>query len=478
MTELAAAIRERRVSALEVVSACLARIEKLQPSVNAFIRIDVERALRKARAADSRLAHGETMGPLHGVPVAHKDIFHRKGRTTTAGSRLFANHVADHTSTVVERLDAAGAIELGTLNTSDCAINPFGLNVLVGRACNPWDLDRVTGGSSSGSAAAVAARMAFASLGSDSGGSVRLPAAMCGVVGLKPTAGRVSRYGAMPVSFSMDTIGPLTRTVADCAMVFDAIAGPDQRDSTTWSAPAAAVSVDLDQPVEGVRMGVADRYFSDELPADALRAFEACLAVFRGLRLSLHEAPLPDVSAADAGGHVIIVAEAAQAHKRLLATRADEYTPATRRALELGLCVPAALYIDAIRGRSALLREFLATTFAEIDVLATPTLAVPVPAMAEVEADLEHQQRYRALARNTKPFNTYGLPALSLPGGFTADGLPVGVQLVGRPYAEPLLLRVGNAFQKVVEHHGRIPTVLFRALTAEPPRHPAPGRDH
>ena len=457
LTELATAIRDRRLSALEVVSACLERIEARQPTVNAFIHIDAEGALRQARAADSRLARGEPIGQLHGVPVAHKDIFHRQGRITTAGSRLFVDQVADHTATVLDRLDAAGAIELGTLNTSDCAINPFGLNVLFGRACNPWDPDRVTGGSSSGSAAALGAQLVFASLGSDSGGSIRLPAAMCGVVGLKPTTGRVSRYGVLPVSFSMDTIGPLTRTVADCALVFDVITCPDERDSTTWSIPPSPTSTDLDKPVAGIRLGVADGYFCDGLSADAREVFDACLAVFRSLRLSLHEAPLPDVAAADACGHVIIVAEAAQAHRRLLATRADEYTPATRRSLEMGLSVPATLYIDAIKRRGTLLREILATTFAEVDVLVTPTLALPVPTMAEVDADLEHQQRYRALARNTKPFNTYGLPALSLPAGFTADGLPVGIQLIGRPYAESLLFRVGNAFQKVVDHHSRIP---------------------
>ena len=221
---------------------------------------------------------------------------------------------------------------------------------------------------------------------------------------------------------------------------------------------------------------VADGYFCDGLSADAPEVFDACLAVFRSLRLSLHDAPLPDVAAADACGHVIIVAEAAQAHRLLLATRADEYTPITRRSLELGLSVPATLYIDAIKRRGALLREILATTFAEVDVLVTPTLALPVPTMAEVEADLEHQLRYRALARNTKPFNTYGLPVLSLPGGFTADGLPVGIQLIGRPHAESLLFRVGNAFQYVVDHHCCIPPL--RTLPATSVTHHDDCPDH
>lgn len=458
LTEAARSLREKRLSAVEVTAACLERIERSQASWNAFIHVEAEAALAAAKSADARLARGDPIGPLHGVPVAHKDTYYREGRLATCGSRIRADFVPDHTATTLARLDAAGAIDLGGANTSDSGCNPFGLNRLVGRARNPWDPERITGGSSSGSAAAVAGRLVFASLGSDSGGSVRLPASMCGVVGLKPTDGLISRHGIMPLSDTLDCPGPMTRTVADCATLTAVIAGHDPLDPTTRGATVADYAGGLERPLKGRRIGVATNYFQDDLADDVSAALSHGLEVFRDEGAEVIELPVPDPAPMDVLANVIIFAEGARTHKGWLRTRGEDYTPITRQALEFGLCCPATRYIEALTYRGPALAGFLDSVFTKVDALFTPVLPRSVPTMAEVEVYLQDEGRLPfELARNTKPANYLGLPALTLPCGTTSDGMPVCFQLIGPPFAEALLFNLGHVFQRATDHHERCP---------------------
>ena len=458
MTEAARAIRDKRLSSVELTTACLERIERTQPAWNAFIHVESESAIAAARAADGAVARGEEVGPLHGVPVAHKDTYYRQGRMATCGSRIRSGFVPDYTATTMRRLDAAGAIDLGGVNTSDSGCNPFGLNVLVGRARNPWDPKRITGGSSSGSGASVSGRLVFASLGSDAGGSVRLPASLCGVVGLKPTEGLISRHGIMPLSDTLDCPGPVTRTVADCATITGVVAGYDGADGATHDRAVADYTSGLERPLAGRRIGVATNYFQDNLNDDVARALSDSLDVFRDEGAEIVELAVPDPAPMDVMGNVIIFAEGARVHKAWLKTRAEDYTPITRQVLEVGLCIPATRYIEALTCRAPALAAFRETVFSRVDALLTPVVGASVPTMAAAEAYLENQSRMPLdLARNTKPANYLGTPALTVPCGTTDDGMPICFQLMGPPFGEALLFNLGHMFQRATNHHQRCP---------------------
>ena len=458
LTELARAIREKQLSSVEVTTACLDRIEQFQPLWNAFIHVEPEAALAAARKADAALARGEILGPLHGVPMAHKDTCFRRGRLATCGSRLRARFIPDSTATVLCRLDGAGAVDLGGVNTSDSGCNPFGYNMLVGRARNPWDPERITGGSSSGSGAAVAGRLVFASLGGDAGGSVRLPASMCGVVGLKPTEGLISRHGILPLSDTLDTCGPITRTVADCAAVTRIVAGHDAADGTTIDRNVPDYGAGLERPLAGRRIGIASNYFQENLDEDVERALADSLEVFRDEGAEIVELEVPDPAPMDVMGNVIIFAEGARVHRQWLRDRADDYTPITRRVLETGLFCPATRYIEALSCRAPALAAYKDAVFSRVDALFTPVLPGPVPTVTQVEAYLQDPGRMPLeLARNTKPANFLGVPALSVPCGTTDDGMPVSFQLMGRPFGEPLLFNIGHVFQRATAHHERRP---------------------
>ena len=458
LTEVARAIREKQLSCVEVATACLERIEQCQPLWNAFIHVEPEAALAAARKADAALARGEILGPLHGVPMGHKDTCFRRGRLATCGSRIRSQFIPECTATVLGRLDAAGALDLGGVNTSDSGCNPFGFNVLAGRARNPWDPERVTGGSSSGSAAAVAGRLVFASLGGDAGGSVRLPASMCGVVGLKPTEGLISRHGILPLSDTLDTCGPITRTVADCAAVTGVVAGHDPADGMSIARDVPDYGAELERPIEGRRIGIASNYFQELLDEDVERALAATLDVFRDEGAEIVELAVPDPAPMDVMGNVIIFAEGATVHAKWLRDRADDYTPITRRLLESGLCCPASRYIQALSCRGPALAAYMDAVFSGVDVLFTPVLPGSVPTVAQVEANLKDPRRMPLeLARNTKPANFLGVPALSVPCGTTDDGMPVAFQLMGRPFGESLLFNIGHVFQRATAHHERCP---------------------
>ena len=458
---LAGAIRDRQVSAVQAMEATLARTQAVQPKLNAFLRIDAELALDTARLADKELARGHQRGPLHGVPMAHKDMYYRKGVPASYGGLVGPSRPAPATATALERLDAAGSIQFGVLNMAECAFGPTGHNYHYGHCRNAWDPARITGGSSSGSGTAVAARATYAALGSDTGGSIRLPASFCGVSGIKPTYGRVSRAGAMPLSFSLDTVGPLARTVEDCALILGALAGPDARDATTEAREVPDYMAALKRPVAGLVIGKPRQYFYDGCDAEIAAAMDASLEVFRRLGARVIEVDLPDFEAWNAAAIMIIGAEAAAVHGNWLRTRPQDYSPQVRARLEQGMAIPAPAYIDSLRLRGAALRDFSERVFSKVDVLHAPVVAFQTPTIEET--DVGGGPKMAALlaqvTRLTRPGNFLGVPALSVQAGFTKAGMPVGMQLLGRPFDEATLFALGHAFQGATEFHRKSPAL-------------------
>lgn len=460
LTEAAAAVRERRVSAEELTGACLDRIETIQPRINAFISVKAGRALAAARTADDSLARGKILGPLHGVPLAHKDMFYREGEVSTCGSSLHRNIAADRTATVMKRLDAAGAIDLGNLNMAEFASNPTGHNAHWGDCRNPWNPEHVTGGSSSGSGAAVAARLVYGSLGSDTGGSIRLPAALCGVTGLKPTQTRVSRFGVMPLSPSLDTIGPLARTAQDCALLLGIIGGADPSDPTCSRRTVPNYQALLDGDVRGLRIGVAEDYFFTDVPDDIGACITEAIHKFERLGAVTTPVKVSDMPAVNSLQLIVQRSESAARHAEMLRTRPNEYDPQVREGLEIGLAMPATLYSEALSVRGSILSAFLASVFSQVDVLLTPTAPMRTPTRGETAYSNPIKGTILGrLTACTRPINYLGLPSLSLPCGFAGTGLPVGLQLIGAPFNEAGLLRAGDAFQRATDWHRMAPPI-------------------
>ena len=457
--QLAQAIRGKQVSAVKVMEATLARAQAVQPKLNAFLRFDTDLALDAARLADRDLARGHLRGSLHGVPMAHKDMYYRKGVASSYGGRIGPSRPAPSTATALARLDAAGAIQFGVLNMAEFAFGPTGHNYHYGHCRNAWNPDHITGGSSSGSGTAVAARATYAALGSDTGGSIRLPASFCGTSGIKPTYGRVSRAGAMPLSFTMDTVGPLARTVEDCALLLGAIAGPDARDPVAEAREIPDYVQQLGRPVTGLAIGKPRQYFYDGCDAEIAALMEASLETFRKLGARVIEVDLPDVDSWNAAATMIISAEAAALHGQWLRTRPQDYSSQVRARLESGLAIPAAAYIDSLRLRGVALSAFCDRVYSKVDVLHAPVIGIQTPTIAE--SDVGGGPKMAALlaqiTRLTRPGNFLGVPALSLQAGFTRTGLPVGMQLLGRPFDEATLLALGHAYQGATDFHRKAP---------------------
>jgi aspartyl-tRNA(Asn)/glutamyl-tRNA(Gln) amidotransferase subunit A len=462
LVEAATAIAAGTLSSQAATEACLARIETWQPAVNAFIRIDRDRALAQARERDRERAQGRLRGPLHGVPLAHKDLLYRAGAVSTAGSAIRRDWVAETTATVLARLDKAGAVELGTLNMAEFAAGPTGHNIHFGHCRNPWNPAHITGGSSSGSGAVTAARLAFGSIGSDTGGSIRMPAAACGVVGIKATYGRVSRYGAAPRSWTLDHIGPLARTAADCARMLTAIAGADENDATASAVPVPNYEAGLGTPVAGLRIGVA-KSLPVAVDGETQASLDRSRRDLERLGLLTVAIELPDLEPLFDAANVIIACEAASLHRPWLEQRPQDYANQVRIRTEPGFYIPATQYIDALRLRAVYTAQFLAQTLADADLLLLPALPMVPPTIEESDVErFPGPQVLASLARfskYTRPFNLLGLPAVSVPCGFAANGVPLAFQLVGRPFDEALLLRVAHAYQQVTEHHRRVPTL-------------------
>jgi aspartyl-tRNA(Asn)/glutamyl-tRNA(Gln) amidotransferase subunit A len=457
--DAARGIVAREFSALELTRAYLARIESVQPRVNCFISVEADAATDRARQLDRELAGGKYRGPLHGVPIAFKDMFFRAGKVTTFGSRIAREFVADTTATVIEKLERAGAVLLGGLNMGEFAISPSGHNEHFADCRNPWNTVHAPGGSSSGSGAAVAARALPAAIGSDTGGSVRLPAAMCGVVGLKPTYGMVSRHGAMHRSWSLDTIGPLARTAADCAIVMQAIAGIDERDFTT-RVPRRVDFIDaIGHTSRAVRVGLPQQALLGDVTPEVSARLQEAVQGMRAAGLQVNEVSIPDFRAYYHAANVINKVELSSAHGKWIRTRREDYGRAALARIEGGFHVPATHYLEALRARARLLEDFVQRAFASVDALFLPVLGVPVPTLAET--DFQGAQELpgllELLTRYTRWVNYLGLPAVSVPCGFTANGLPVGFQLVGRPSSDHRLLAAAHRYQTVTSWHTQAP---------------------
>ena len=462
LTAIADAIAEGRITSVEATEACLARIETWQPRTNAFLRIYREKALAQAKAMDAELAAGRSRGPLHGVPMAHKDMYYRKGEVSTGGSAIRRDWTAPVTATVLGKLDAAGVVELGFLNMAEFAAGPTGHNVHHGHCRNPWDQTRVTGGSSSGSGASVAARMVYGALGSDTGGSIRLPAAACGVVGMKATYGRVSRAGAVARSWSLDHVGPLTRTVRDNARMLGVIAGHDPDDSTTSEKPVPDYEALLDGGVAGLRIGLAlPREGLAPLDAKIGAAIQAAADALGRLGAKVSTVTLPDFTALYRAAEVMVKCEAAAMHRPWMEKTPELYANQVRTRMEAGFFIPATQYIDALRLRAHFVKEFLSTAMEDVDAVLLPAIPFPLPTIEETDTETKGGPAVLKMVAGftglTRPFNTLGIPALSVPCGFDVNGAPIGMQLVGRPFDEAMLYRIGHAYQGATDFHTRVP---------------------
>jgi aspartyl-tRNA(Asn)/glutamyl-tRNA(Gln) amidotransferase subunit A len=461
LSEAAARVASGAASSEALTAACLDRAKAWQESRNCFIRIDAQAAMEAARECDRELARSHRRGPLHGVPLAHKDMFYRAGKVSTGGSKILQDQVATTTATVLQRLDAAGAIEIGVLNMSEFAAGPTGHNVHFGHCRNAFNAAHIPGGSSSGSAVAVAARAVFGALGSDTGASVRLPAAYNGVVGLKPTYGRVSRHGAMPRSWSMDHVGPFGRTARDCALLLQVIAGPDPNDATTSAQPVTDYLSALGaERLSGLTIGVAGHGLPVE--REIATAMDESIRVLEKIGAKIVRVALPDLAPLFRVGETIIKGEAAALHRQWLETRPLDYSNSVRFRIEGGLFLPATDYIDALRLRGAMTATFLAETMHRIDLLHLPTSPCLPPTLAESDMESADSEKllglFSRLTQFMRPFNFLGLPAVSVPCGFS-NGLPLAYQLVGHPFAEATLLHAVDVYQRATDHHRVVPAL-------------------
>jgi aspartyl-tRNA(Asn)/glutamyl-tRNA(Gln) amidotransferase subunit A len=450
ISDLAQRLRSREISPVEITQASLHDIERLNPALNAFITVMTESALASARVAEAEILRGHWLGPLHGIPVALKDLIDTAGVRTTAASAVHEHRVPCEDAEVVRRLRQAGAIILGKNNLHEFAYGGSSLVSYFGAVHNPWDLGRIAGGSSGGSAAAVAARVTLAAIGTDTAGSIREPAALCGCVGLKPTYGRVSSRGVIPLSTSLDHVGPLTTTVMDTAIVLQAIAGYDPADSTSADIPVADYPAGLQESVKCLRVGVPRAYFFDDLDPETSTAIEHAIDGIRTLVGQVKEIQL-EVPA----DRTLQLAESYAYHAESVAKNPELYQPETLRRIRTGEKVSAAEYIKR-RGDLEVARRNIRNAFADVDVLVTATMPMPAPSIANLKASPDALRPAELkLLRNTRPFNVWGLPAISIPCGFTQAGLPIGLQIAGPHWGEDLVLRLAHAYEQATAWHKR-----------------------
>ncbi len=448
--ELSQRLRRKETSPIEVTRACLERIERLSPALNAFITVTAESALAQARVAEAEMGRGEWRGPLHGVPVALKDLIDTAGVRTTSASGLHKDRVPERDAEVVRRLRQAGAVIIGKNNLHEFAYGGSSLVSYFGEVHNPWDVDRIAGGSSGGSAAAVVAGLACATIGTDTAGSIREPAALCGCVGLKPTYGRVSSRGVIPLSTSLDHVGPLAATVADAAIVLQAVAGYDAADITSFDVPVADYVGALREDVKKMRVGVARDYFFDDLDPEVAAAMEHAVQGIATLVAEMKEVRLEVPT-----DRTLQAAESYAYHAANVAASPELYQPETVRRIRSGERVTAAEYIERRRELEAA-RRGIGAVFADVDVLVTPTTPLPAPSIAELKANPDALRPAELkLLRNTRPFNVWGLPAISVPCGFTKSGLPIGLQIAGPHWREDLVLRLAYAYEQATAWHKR-----------------------
>jgi aspartyl-tRNA(Asn)/glutamyl-tRNA(Gln) amidotransferase subunit A len=443
---LADAIAAGDVTSVTATTVALDRLDTIGRKLNAVVRLDPTRALEAAEAADKHRATGAALPPLHGVPLAHKDLFYRSGEISAGGSKIRADFRPDVTATVMTRLDQAGALDLGRLHLAEFAMSPTGYNEHYGHALNPWNAAYPPGGSSSGSGAVVSARLVTGSLGTDTGGSLRHPGAMCGLVGLKPTWGLIPTDGVMPLAASLDCTGPLTRTAKDSARLLSVIA---DRNVVAQMAPTAS----------GLSIAVPGGYYSELLDPQIAQKLAEAIATLRSLGVTIVETATPDMALINAMMQVLMSVEAATIHRRWLIERPQDYADQVRGRIEPGLLYPATRYVEALSMRAALTQAWIATCMGSADLALLPAISIPLPTIAATTegAPADVASVIGKLTHCTRGLNYLGLPAASVPCGFDSAGLPVAFQLVGRPYAEATILSAADAYQGATDWHRRAP---------------------
>ena len=461
LTQVAGLIKRRELSPVEVVEATLARVAEVDPVLRAYISVFDDQARQVARAAEMLIMAGHDLGPLHGVPIALKDNVATRGQRTTAGSKILADWVPAHDATVASRLRRAGAVFVGKLNMHEFAWGGTSDNPHYGAVRNPWNTDRFAAGSSGGSGAAVAARACFGAIGTDTGGSIRLPAAINGIVGIRPTYGRVSNHGIIPLAWSMDTAGPMTRTVEDCALMFGVLAGHDPADPASARVPAHDYLARLNDGVKGLRIGVVPGYFFHHLQPAVHASVMAALKLLEAAGAEIVEVDIENIHGNISAQLTIESAEPSTYHQRWLRERPDDYGADVRTLLEVGEMLLATHYLQAQRYRTLLRNEFL-DAFDKVDIFLCPTLpfaATPVGAMSVVIENGIEEDMLSAIMQYTGVPSLTGLPALAVPCGFDPDGLPIGMQLIGRPFDEATLFKFGAAYQALTNFHHEAPPI-------------------
>ncbi|MSP79298.1 MAG: amidase [Dehalococcoidia bacterium] len=459
LTQASRLMRRRKLSPRELTQAHLTRIEKLNPRLNAYLTVTGDQAMRQAAASEERQTSGRLHGPLDGIPIGLKDLFATRGIRTTAGSKILGDWVPDHDAHVVSRLHAAGAVMLGKLNMHEFAFGVTNVNPIHGPARNPWDPERMTGGSSGGSGAAVAAGLAIAALGSDTGGSIRIPSGMCGIVGLKPTYGRVSRRGAFPLAWSLDHVGPMTKTVEDASLLLHAVAGHDPHDPASADVPTTNLSQGMHTGIKGMRFGLLP--FGSSLEPAVAQALGSAQFTLQMLGGTIEEVTFPALEHAAAANTAILMAEAAALHRRWMDERPGDYGADVFNRLAVARLLPASLLVTAQRVRT-LVRQQLNEVFTKVDVLLWPSLPIvapPIAPLGPVPGQLHRDIRV-PISRFTPLANLTGVPAISLPCGFSPEGLPIGLQMLAAPWQEATLLRAAYAFEQATEWHNRRPNAL------------------
>jgi aspartyl-tRNA(Asn)/glutamyl-tRNA(Gln) amidotransferase subunit A len=450
--EISEKLRSGEVSPVELTELCLHAIEQHDSELNAFITTTAECATRQALHAESEIRQGRWRGPLHGVPLGLKDLFDTAGVRTTAGSALFRDRIPTEDAPVVQRLKHSGAILLGKQNLHEFAYGGSSVVSYYGDVHNPWNLAHIAGGSSGGSAAAVAAGLCYGAIGTDTAGSVREPASQCGVVGLKPTYARISIRGVIPLSVSLDHVGPLTQTVADAAILLQALAGFDQHDPYSADMPTSNYAAALKSPVGNIRIGVPRPHFFADLHPEVASATAEAIAVLRALT-----AEIRDISVPVNTDRSLQVAESYAYHAELVIRSPDLYQPETLRRIRAGEKIDPGER-ERLQQELAILRRDIAQVFSDVDVLVTPTVPVPAPTIAELKAASDQlRQRELVLLRNTRPFNVWGLPAISVPCGFTSSGLPIGLQIAAAHWKESTVLALAHAYEQATAWHKRRP---------------------
>jgi aspartyl-tRNA(Asn)/glutamyl-tRNA(Gln) amidotransferase subunit A len=454
--ELSRLIRKREISPVEVVKAHLARIEALEPVLNSFITLLPEQAVEEARLAEQEIQSGQYRGPLHGIPVGLKDLFYVKDVRNTSGSKIFDHFIPDYDSTVALRLREAGAILLGKLNLHQFAYGPTGENPDYGNMHNPWDTKRITGGSSGGSASATASGQCTLAMGTDTGGSIRIPSALCGLVGLKPTYGRLSRYGITVLSWSQDHPGPMTRTVEDCALVMDAVAGYDPHDPSSANRSIPDFTQSLTKNIKGLRVGVPKEPFEDPVDSEVEHLVRSAIELLGKLGATIHEISWPMYHESKAIASTILMAEATAYHSQLMKRHGSRLDPKVRLRLEAGLLISAVDYIQAQRARRLFYQQSC-DLFKKVDLLAGPTVPITACKIGTEEVQMGNTRTgiIPLLTQHTRPYNLNGFPAITVPCGFSKNELAIGFQLAGRPFDEETVLRAAFAYEQATEWHQR-----------------------